>query len=149
VSHAPITIQEFPAWLNRLAASVETPHAEGVFKPWLERFMGEIGAGFQSSVSQFGEAWAPLKYPRPPGHNPDTRPLIDTGDLMRSVTSNAAGNINKIGPAGLTFGTSIPYAHVHQAGSFPIPARPFLNVNQDQATRAAEMIAQQIIKLLK
>jgi phage gpG-like protein len=145
-----LTLEQLPAWLNGLTSAVENPSLEPAFKPWLDEFVADIAKGFQSGESQLGEAWAPLKDPRAKGHGAwsGAGPLIGHGDLMQSVTSQGSGNILELTGDSLRWGTSLPYAADVQLGTSRMPARPFLNVNQDQVTRAAELVAQQIIKQL-
>jgi len=149
MTHA-IPIEQFNAWIGKLVQKVENPDVAPSFKTWMEEFAQNIAEGFQGSHSQFGQTWPPLKHPRPKGHNQDPHPLIDTGALMASVTSDAGDSIREItvghGESTLTFGTSIAYGIFHQTGTSRVPARPFLNVNQDQADRAAELFAQTIIR---
>lgn len=95
--------------------------------------VSNIQLGFKNGKSPFGAAWAKPKYR-------DGEPLRDTGILRNSITSKADGD-------GVTTGTNVIYAAVHQfgaksgefgfgvyltrLGSFPIPwgdipARPFM-----------------------
>jgi phage gpG-like protein len=149
-----LTLEQLPDWLNGLTSAVESPSMEPAFKPWLDEFVADIAKGFQSGESQFGEAWAPLKDPRAKGHalgagaGAGAGPLIGNGELMQSVISQGSGNIMEMTGDSLRWGTSLPYAADVQLGTSRMPARPFLNVNQDQITRAAERVAQQIIKQL-
>jgi hypothetical protein len=145
--NAPLPIEELAGWIAKAA---ESPDVTPVLKTWLGEFMEVIADGFEGSHSQFGQQWAPLKRPRPAGHNPEPHPLIDTGALMKSVTNAGGfGQILAMGPDGLTFGTTLPGASAHQDSQRDwLPKRPFLNVNQDQTDRAAELVAQQIILAL-
>jgi len=86
--------------------------------------------------------------PRPKGHNRDSKPLIDTGALRSSVTSQASGTVREISSNRLRFGTAIPYAAFHQHGTGRIPARPFLGINDEQAQRAVNLLRENLIKTL-
>ena len=145
---AAIEVEQLPEFLNGVVQQLQNPDASKAFEHWLPEFIGEVGRGFQSSQSPFGDGWAPLKHPRPAGHNPGSRPLIDTGDLELSLIGEGEGNITQITNDSLVYGTSIPYAGFHQHGTSNIPARPFLNVNEDQLSRLANDVAEQIIQSL-
>ena len=113
----------------------------------------DLVAGFQTSTAPDGSRWAPLKNPRPPGHNPDTKPLIDTGALQDSVGYQGSEHIEGVSGEGFTLGSSVYYAGVHQEGSKKknIPARPFMGFSEEvldtPADLAADSIVNQINKL--
>lgn len=59
------------------------------------------------------------------GYSPEHPILERTGDLLRSLTSpGTADAILQITKAGLTIGSSVPYAKFHQTGTGKMPARP-------------------------
>lgn len=71
--------------------------------------------------------------------------LIDTGDLRKSLTVGAKGNVWKVGPSMLTFGTNIPYAIVHHLGRGRTPRRRFLDwVPQKHGAMAKKVIERYI-----
>jgi phage gpG-like protein len=139
-----VPVEQFGQWLDGLVESIEHPHAEPALREWLEGFKQFIAQSFAGSRSPFGEGWAPLKHRRPKGHNPNSRPLIDTRALMESVTSDEG--ILELDGQHLRFGTAIPYAGFHQHGTKNIPARVFLGVPEDEATRAADILAEHLIQ---
>lgn len=51
----------------------------------------------------------------------NTKPLIDTGRLRRSITT-------RVKPMAIEYGTNVVYAATQQFGTTRIPARPFLPV---------------------
>ena len=65
-----------------------------------------------------------------------------------SAVSEGSGNVMQMTADTLRWGLSVPSAASDPVGRRRIPARPFLNVNQDPITCAAERLAQQIIKQL-
>jgi phage gpG-like protein len=66
-----------------------------------------IGMGFRNSVSPWGDAWADLK-------SRDGRPLVDTGRLKSSISTQVSGD-----PGGqyVEVGTNVEYAPYHQFGA--------------------------------
>lgn len=68
--------------------------------------------------------------------------LIDTGNLMESVTEEGGENVLEIGPDTLVFGTTHPAARSMQFGDEErgIPARPFFNFTEFDRQRWARII---------
>lgn len=65
--------------------------------------VNRIRLGFKLGASPFGSPWAALKIRR-------GQPLRDTGRLQRSIVANADAQ-------GVTIGTNVRYASVHQFGA--------------------------------
>ncbi|HBL47656.1 phage virion morphogenesis protein [Gimesia sp.] len=145
-----LTTKELGGFLNGVVNRLEQPKASKVLSEWNDELAGDLAKGFLSGESPDGVPWAPLKNPRPPGHNPGTRPLIDTGDLLRSVVSDGPGHIEIVTDDATTFGTNIVYAGVHQDGSKEdsknnIPARPFIGIPDESLDKAIEMLSGHLI----
>lgn len=119
----------------------------------LEETKHELAQGFNSGVSPDGTQWAALKKPRPKGHNQNNKPLLDSFNLFRSVVDSHSEHVEGATDQGLTLGTYVEYAGVHQAGSQKknIPARPFMGFSEkilDSATKqSADSVIQQIDNL--
>lgn len=71
--------------------------------------VSNVQLGFKSGASPGGQAWAPLKIRR-------GQPLRDTGRLRSSITASADGD-------GVTVGTNVNYAAVHQFGTVINPKK--------------------------
>lgn len=71
--------------------------------------VNRIRLGFKLGASPFGSPWRALKIRR-------GQPLRDTGRLQRSITANADAQ-------GVTIGTNVRYASVHQFGAVIRPRR--------------------------
>lgn len=106
--------------------------------------VSNVQLGFKNGVSPYGQQWAPLKIRQ-------GQPLRDTGRLRASIGQSADRT-------GVTVGTNVSYAAVHQFGAtirpkkpggrlvFPgagkmifarqvtIPARPFMPLDGNGAT---------------
>jgi phage gpG-like protein len=141
-----IPVEQFGQWLDGLLQPVEKPQAEPALREWLDGFKQFIAECFANSQSPFGEGWPSLEHPRSKGHNQDPRPLIDTQTLMQSVTTDEG--IIELDDQHLRFGTQLPYAAYQQQGTKSIPARVFLGVPEDEATRAADIFAKHLIQTL-
>lgn len=111
----------------------------------------QLRIGFESGTAPDGSKWPALKHPRPPGHNQENKPLIDTGKLMNSVTGDHEEHVEGVTNEALTLGTYVEYAGVHQEGSGNIPQRKFLGFSkkvQDEATeKVADDVTNQIDKI--
>ena len=142
-----ITPKAAESFIDKIAATTAAPQAAGVLGRWNDILAGDLGRGFLDSNSPRGVAWKPIK-PRPPGHNQGTRPLIDFGDLMRSVVSDGKGHIEIVTEDATMFGTDIFYADYHQSGRKHIAARPFMGVPEKTLKKAAEMIGAHIIETI-
>lgn len=142
-----LSVEEFGEFLNGVVDSLEQPQAAGVLAEWNDELAGDLAESFLNSKSPDGKAWAPLMHPRSKGHS---RPLIDTGALMRSVVSDGAGHIEIITQDSTTFGTSVEYAGVQQEGSKKknIPVRPFIGIPDKSIDKATEMLSQHIITVI-
>jgi len=143
-----ISASELSGFLDGIVKQLEKPKAINLLSKWNDELAGDLAEGFLNSKSPEGKAWAPLKYPRPPGHNPGTRPLIDTGQLMQSVISDSKGHIEIVSSDSTTFGTSVFYAGFHQFGTTKIPARPFLGVPPKSLDAAIRMLGDHFISVI-
>jgi hypothetical protein len=100
-----------------------------------------------------GPAWQPLspatisrdqrrdaRGPRSPA------PMVMSGALMRSLTTRGArGQLVRVTPAGLAFGTSIFYARFHQRGEGP-PKRTIVGVNRSQRATLVNELRQLLLE---
>lgn len=92
----------------------------------IARFMeNEVALGFKQSRSPYGEQWAPISHR-------SGQPLIDTRDLLGSITSN-------YGPDFAEVGTNKEYGPIHQFGGYAgvnksakIPKRQYLPIEGDE-----------------
>ncbi len=84
--------QQLPALYDRIGAAMVT----------------QVQLGFKAGQSPWGLPW------QKPKHR-DGQPLRDTGRLNRSVTKAVDG-------AGVTIGTNVVYARIHQFGGGPVKA---------------------------
>lgn len=136
--------------LDAIEAALEPIRVPVAMRQTSEFAAGEFGRNFLGSHTPTGQAWPPLKRPRPLGHNPGTRPLIDTGMLMHSVISDGPGHVNVIADDLMTIGTTNFKAVFHQfgtkhkSGTEHIPARPFIGANDRIADQAAEYVLEEL-----
>ncbi len=133
---------EVGRWLDDLLSTMQHPKAAPALKAWGQELAGALGVGFLRSVSPAGKPWRPLKRPRPRGHNPGSRPLIDFGDMMLSVIGSSPDHIEDITDDSISFGTKDKKAAFHQFGTRYIPSRPFVGVSDEMADRAAEILTE-------
>lgn len=142
-----LTTEELDSFLQGIADTVTRPDVPDAMQAALGVTKADLVAGFQTSTAPNGTVWAPLKHPRPPGHNPDPRPLIDTGSLQDSVGYQGPDHIEGVSGEGFTLGTSMYYAGVNQEGSKKknIPARPFMGFSEKPLETTADLAADSIV----
>jgi hypothetical protein len=143
-----ITLEELPAWLNGIVENLEQPHAAPALKEWLDEFVGEIGRGIDSSAAQIGQAWAPLEHPDRKGRRPTGRSQGETHDLVASAISNSSSPVEQITDDAIHWSVCRAQSTHQKSGAIGMSDCSLLNVTRDQTERAAELVAQQIIKNL-
>jgi phage virion morphogenesis protein len=97
-----------------IAAKIRAMQAAGETLEPLHRRIGaalvsNVQLGFKSSSSPYGQAWAPLKFRK-------GQPLRDTGRLRNSITQQPDSD-------GVTVGTNVDFAAVHQFGAVIKPVK--------------------------
>lgn len=140
-----IRIEELSEFLNDTTKVTKHPESKGVMTGILELTKEQVRIGFESGRAPDGSKWPALKHPRPPGHNQNNKPLIDTETLMNSVTVDHEEHVEGVTDEALTLGTYVEYAGVHQEGSGNIPQRKFLGFNNKVMDHATEAVADDVI----
>lgn len=95
---------------------------------------------FSSHGRRGGGSWKPLAEStvERKGHS---IPLVATGELRNSVTEPGARNqILEIDNRGIIFGTTRPFAYVHQYGSKHVPRRQFIKFTANDRKRWMDML---------
>ena len=117
------------------------------FKPALQALVPKFEEGFTDNFARSAEAsgvaWQPRKSQK--AANPL---LILTAALVRSVGTNAPGHFEEIGDEEGELGTNIKYARFHQYGTKAMPARPYLDVADHIIDEGAEIVADEMLKLI-
>ena len=116
-------------------------------RKWLDYAAGTLGQYMVQSRSPDGTRYPPLKRPRPPGHNQQSGPLIDFGDMLRSLIADGTDHIEQVTNTTGTIGTRDEKAAKHQYG-INVTHRPFVGVNDEMADEAAELIADEVMDQL-
>lgn len=118
-----IDISALPKYIESLEMVIQDVPLDGLFDRIEMLLIKESLNCFDQSVDPNGNPWGPLKHPRTRGSG-DPAPLRDTGVLMASMTATRSGTEGAIrdrGPGWIRFGTSIPYAAIHQYGGTIVP----------------------------
>lgn len=139
-----IDIEKLGDFLDGIVAVTLQPKAEEAMQATLGVVKAELAQGFQSSIAPDGTPWARLKNPRPPGHNQDNKPLIDTGAMQESVLYTGANHIEDVSGQGLVLATADEQARFHQRGTAKIPARPVMGFSEKALDTAADLTADSI-----
>ncbi|GIV52984.1 MAG: hypothetical protein KatS3mg038_3505 [Candidatus Kapaibacterium sp.] len=69
------------------------------------------------------------------GRNRTSKLYVNTGRLARSFAPFAREGVSRVRGSVYEYGTRVPYAHRHEAGTFGMPRRPFLAPAIDAAIR--------------
>jgi phage gpG-like protein len=121
-----MTFAELADRLGRLAADLASPRWDRSLEACLIAAKADVKENFARGTAPDGTTWAPLERPRQGKRhrNSSPLPLRDTGLLMASVTAVGPGHIEDVQQDGVTLGTSLDYAGIHQdGGTVHIPAR--------------------------
>lgn len=100
---------------------------------------GSTRQRFADKQSPNGVAWAVLMPATVRAKNGRSNILVDSGDLIRSITFHATSD-------GVVIGTDRPYGKYHQTGtknadgSTKIVARPFLGLSEDDKSEIGDLI---------
>lgn len=115
---------------------------------WAQRELEQANRdNFRSRGATSGEPWMPLddEYARwKLAHHGPKPPMVLSGRLFRDVTW-LKGPPNSIGRLTATFGTNLPYAKFHEAGTRDMPARNIMFVPRLFAQRLSERMGKYIV----
>ncbi|MCA9013865.1 MAG: phage virion morphogenesis protein [Planctomycetaceae bacterium] len=139
-----IDIEDLGDFLDGIVEVARQPSAEEAMQATLGELKADLAQGFQSSTAPDGTPWAPLKHPRPKGHNQDNKPLIDTGRLQESVLYNGDEHHEEISNGGLVMISEVEYGRFHQEGTRKFPARPFMGFSEKVLDTAADLTADSV-----
>lgn len=135
------TMEEYLRSLDTLA-TVEADRVDTLIKGKAV-IINQIEANFAGRQTATGQAWAP--------HAPSTiarygaHPLLELSGAMKDAATGGPGRREEIINGDiLALGVSpeqIEYAGFHETGTAKMPARPFMNLNNDTADKLAELSA--------
>lgn len=135
--------------IRAIPAKLASAKTEGPLRKFVEMAVGELGRAMVRGQSPDGSPYRPLKRKRPPGHNQQSGPLIDTGEMMRSLIADGPGHIEIYEHGQVRLGTSNEKAAKHQYGTGNIPARPFVGYTAEMIDAAAEIAADHALEVLR
>lgn len=102
---------------------------------------GSTRQRFADKQSPSGVQWAVLLPQTIKAKNGRANILVDSGDLVRSITFHAAGD-------SVVVGTDRPYGKYHQTGTQHMVARPFLGLSDDDKREITDLIHDYLAGLL-
>lgn len=94
---------------------------------------GSTRQRFADRESPNGVAWAVLMPATIDAKNGRGNILVDSGDLMRSITFHASSD-------SVIVGTDRPYGKYHQTGTKNMPMRPFLGISEQDKAEIGDLI---------
>lgn len=130
----------------------DTANARPAFNRVATYLMDITGKQFSSQGRRGGGRWRPLTEEwlrRKIAKGGDPRILHFRGALRNSVTvPKARGQVLKIGPTSLEFGSKLPYAAVQQfgGGKSNLPARPFLRTTASDRAHMRDVIRDHLMQ---
>lgn len=93
-----------------------------------------VADAFRTEGSSGGSKWAPLSeaYREQKARAYPGRGILErTRALMRSFERGGAGNVLRIAPRALVWGSSVDYGRYHQSGTSRMPARPIIRLTTE------------------
>lgn len=105
------------------------------FKPLFENIMTLLeGISAETFATQDSGAWPALspKYAEWKNANYPGKPLMRLTDrLYQSLTTKGSGSVRQIQQTSMRFGTTVPYAAMHQSGGGTLPRRRVVHLVED------------------
>lgn len=138
-----LSLSQLPAYGNQLGKELVGGDWQRALKACLVAIKADTKKNFVEAHDPEGNAWLPLKRPRPGSKGKD-RPLRDTGLLMASVSARGQGGYEQIEDTRLEMGTVLDYAGYQQDGTRFIPARPFLGFGPQLMDLIERIIGEEI-----
>lgn len=140
MTNVTIKSEDFSKWINDLIARLPNMDLSPELKIVTDKIRTGVEQSFQSQSSPLGRPWSPAK-------TPQAHPLlVDSGRLKAGAIGPGEGHVEVITKNTLEFGTSIPYAEVHQRGNSRIPQRPFMGVSEQTLGECIEEITKGIMR---
>lgn len=113
-------LSRFSEWALATGRNIENLSWEKPLKVCNRILISYTKQNFAAGRGPDGQSWPPLVMSRPRGGD---KPLRDRGLLMASVTSQRQGNIHRLTPKELVWGTNLDYAATHQHGAVIRPTK--------------------------
>ena len=103
---------------------------------------------FAQQADPQGRPWPELS-PVTIAQKGHSRILVDTSDLMNSLTNSSAQYaVRQATGDSYTFGTSRPFAGVHQSGAGRIPQRKHTGISDENLRHVENVIADTVVELM-
>jgi phage gpG-like protein len=101
---------------------------------------GKAGSGGWAALSPRYAAWKQKRYP-------GAKILERTGLMKLSLTTNINFGIREVSATQLVLGTKVPYAIYHQKGTRKMPARPPIELSEDDKRRWSKLVHQWLYEM--
>lgn len=140
---------EVDQYLDSLVQAAANGDFSDALRRWSQEAHGLLGQYMTQGKSPDGTPYQPLKNPRPTGHNQQSGPLIDFGDLLLSLIGEGSGGITRVDGRSAEVGTEhtkdgAAIASIQNYGTRDgkIPARPFVQFNEELVALARARVAE-------
>lgn len=148
--------EQVDQFLDHLVEGVAGGDYSEALRRWTEDANGLLTQYMAQGRSPDGTPYEPLKNPRPEGHNQQSGPLIDFGDLLLSLAGQGDGSIvavdgrsAEVGTEHTKDGAAIAAIHQHGTRDGKIPARPFVGWNDELLALAKRRISESLALKLR
>ncbi|GIV50591.1 MAG: hypothetical protein KatS3mg038_1112 [Candidatus Kapaibacterium sp.] len=118
---------DFGAAWSRFAREWLVRHLPAMMQVYVERYFHE---GMRPGLRLVGGRIRGRGLP-----NRTRKLYVNTGRLARSFAPFAREGISRVRGSVYEYGTRVPYAHRHEAGTYGMPRRPYLAPAVDDAVR--------------
>ena len=137
-----MTIQEFIQWMQDATDKMENLDYRPGMKICQSIMRQKQNSNFAQSQTADGQKWKPRKDKEP-------HPLLILTGKMKNALIVGDGGYEDNSHTHLTWGIDsgeVPYAAIQQFGNEKVPARPFVEINDETADLAAEDLAKWFVK---
>ncbi len=111
--------------------------------------VSDVRRNFDEQHGPGGLVWAPFaRTPSRKRGGATAKLLRDTGLLMASYTPGASGNVERVEPLSLVWGSNLDRAAWHQFGTATIPARPQAGITDELAGKAEMIVGEHAERLI-
>lgn len=162
---------ELPAVYSALDASIHAMDFSDCFRNRIFPRLADMERGFFArEAGPDGNPWAHWQF-RPAWASDDHPTLHITGALEESLAGGGPGHVESVSANEATYGTSIPYAGIHQYGAtitigidlvgrggspflpagtvIEIPARPHVGLTEEMRTEIVQLIGNEYVAQLR
>lgn len=166
-----ITEEQWPDYLEEILATDEQADFSDELNRWHTFLEVEVIGAFTGQRSPEGDTWEPWLWRNREWHG-EPKALVRSGRLHDSFVRGGSENIDEVEGKSSVYGSSVPYAGIHQTGgqskvsepplhlrgkpwidwvydTIDVPPRPMIGMRDDMVEVLADAIADGIVERMK